>query len=140
MNFTKLTPQRRYPNQPIYYDETRTHPLHLPNPPHPVLRLVSPAERSAPNLLVFDTNRLLYYMDDTLCRVNDIRHSRKDTSILVPREVLLELDRLKRSRDETTSFNVSLVNVARGCVLSSVESWEDDAMLTVLFLGVSMNK
>lgn len=91
-------------------------------------------------MLVFDTNRLLYYMDDTLCRVNDIRHSRKDTSILVPREVLLELDRLKRSRDETTSFNVSLVNVARGCVLSSVESWEDDAMLTVLFLGVSMNK
>lgn len=79
-------------------------------------------------------------MDDTLCRVNDIRRSRKDTSILVPREVLLELDRLKRSRDETTSFNVSLVNVARGFVFSSVESWEDDAMLAVLFLGVSMNK
>lgn len=60
-------------------------------------------------LVVFDTNWLIHNLPDTMCRVEDIAGRHGDTSILMPKEVLRELDRLKtRGKDEDTRRRVSL--------------------------------
>lgn len=69
---------------------------------------------TAPNLVVFDTNWFIHNLADVMCRVEDIAREHKDASILIPGEVLRELDRLKdRGKDEETKFFVSLL-VVRG--------------------------
>ncbi|CAM9868390.1 unnamed protein product, partial [Choristocarpus tenellus] len=50
---------------------------------------------TAPKLVVFDTNWLIHNLHDVKCRVRDIAERRPDTSILLPKEVVQELDRKK---------------------------------------------
>lgn len=70
---------------------------------------VSLAVKTAPALVVFDTNWLIHNLADTKCRVKDIAGRQKDTSILIAKEVLRELDRLKtRGKDEATRSSVSV--------------------------------
>lgn len=69
---------------------------------------VSLAMPTAPVLVAFDTNWLIHRLADTMCRVSDIAGRQKDTSVLIPKAVLTELDRLKtRGRDEATRSSVS---------------------------------
>lgn len=63
---------------------------------------------AAPVLVAFDTNWLIHNLEDTMCRVSDIDGRHLDTSVLIPKEVLRELDRLKTGgRDEATRRRVS---------------------------------
>lgn len=47
------------------------------------------------------------HLDDAKCRIADIAGRRPDTSVLVPSQVLRELDGLKQSSDESKSYCVS---------------------------------
>ena len=63
---------------------------------------------TAPELIVFDTNWFIHYLDDAKCLAADVASRRPTTSILIPKEVLRELDRLKTcGKDETTRHHVS---------------------------------
>lgn len=67
---------------------------------------------TAPILVAFDTNWLIHHLEDTMCRVSDIAGRHADTSVLIPKEVLSELDRLKtRGKDQATRSSVSMVHV-----------------------------
>lgn len=69
---------------------------------------------TAPELIVFDTNWLIHNLGDAKCLAADIAGRRPATSILIPKEVLRELDRLKTAgRDEATRYNVSQISCGR---------------------------
>ncbi|CAN0272884.1 unnamed protein product [Ectocarpus sp. 8 AP-2014] len=84
---------------------------------------VSLAMPTAPVLVAFDTNWLIHRLADTMCRVSDIAGRQKDTSVLIPKAVLTELDRLKtRGRDEATRSSAQKANrYFRGLVEKPLE-------------------
>eukprot|EP00904_Undaria_pinnatifida_P013971 jgi/Undpi1/9704/HiC_scaffold_27.g12160.m1 len=66
---------------------------------------------TAPELIVFDTNWLIHSLSDAKCLAADVASRRPSTSILIPKEVLRELDRLKMAgRDETLRYNAREAN------------------------------
>ncbi|CAN0079214.1 unnamed protein product [Laminaria digitata] len=66
---------------------------------------------TAPELIVFDTNWLIHDLGDAKCLAADVAKRRPLTSILIPKEVLRELDRLKTAgRDETLRYNAREAN------------------------------
>ncbi|CAM9275653.1 unnamed protein product [Ectocarpus fasciculatus] len=84
---------------------------------------VSLAMPTAPVLVAFDTNWLIHRLADTMCRVSDIAGRQNDTSVLIPKAVLTELDRLKtRGRDEATRSSAQKANrYFRGLVEKPLE-------------------
>ena len=64
---------------------------------------------TAPKLIVFDTNCFMHHLSGVKCRVADIASRELDTSILVPKAVLAELDGLKKN--EMKGFSVSFYGV-----------------------------
>ncbi|CAM9456532.1 unnamed protein product [Scytosiphon promiscuus] len=74
-------------------------------------KTVSLAVPTAPILVAFDTNWLIHHLADTMCRVADIAGRHTDTSVLIPKEVLSELDRLKtRGKDQATRSSAQKAN------------------------------
>eukprot|EP00752_Nemacystus_decipiens_P003450 g3186.t1 len=94
---------------------------------------VSLAVKTAPVLVVFDTNWLVHNLVDTKCRVEDIAGRHKDTSILIPKEVLRELDRLKtRGKDEATRSSAQKANrFFRGLVESPLRHGREFSVVRV---------
>ncbi|CAM9817565.1 unnamed protein product [Discosporangium mesarthrocarpum] len=90
---------------------------------------------TTPKLLVFDTNWLIHRLFDAQCYATFIAISCPDTSLLVPREVVRELDRLKTHPNQQLSkaardanrFIVNLMNspTSPGRKLSLVRGQED---------------
>lgn len=59
---------------------------------------------------MFDTNWLIHDLGDAKCRIADIAGRHENQSVLIPKEVLRELDRLKTGgKDEATRYKVSFL-------------------------------
>lgn len=87
-------------------------------------RQVHLSTATAAKLIAFDTNWLIHNLGDTKCRVADITSRHPDTSILVPKEVLRELDRLKTGgKDDATRYNVSTYSLSMELVWFCCLSW-----------------
>lgn len=106
-----------------------------PARPRPICP-VSLSVKTAPVLVVFDTNWLIHNLADTKCRVKDIAGRHKDTSVLIAKEVLRELDRLKtRGRDEATRSSVSVFCFCGGRVHALL--WLSQAVAVFWLAGVA---